>query len=873
MSGGKVAVDRHFSLVYIAFVGWRAGVGHLANRPAGKGFAVGKYWVLALVGLIVGSLAGHCGTLTGIYVVPGYVALSPDAEQQFKVMGIDGTGKQVPITEPVTWTLTNSKAGTISPAGRYHAGTATDYYICVVRATTPSGLTALANVEVRNGSSSGGFQWDRTWGNEAPGQLSEPRGIAVDSRGHYIVADTDNSRIEEVDKDGRFIRQIGSHGSEPGKFDQPTAVAIDADDNIYVADRVNDRVQKLSHDGKVLAVWGGKGGGEGQFLYPNSLTLDGNGCLFVTDTYNNRVQKFDTSGHFLKAWGGRGLTDGKFYQPIAIAADSIGNVYVLDGNYPESPITIRVQKFTNDGVFIKSFGTYGEGPGQLREPGSIAIDSTDHVYVTDCARVHRFDSEGRFESGFGNNYPTNNQIPYVCALTIGVDGNIVVASHASVYKFSSSGADLGHWGGEEMAGRLDGCWGMAVSGHSPTYLAVHTGSTYQIFDGSGQWVTKWDGVQYDNNSQVISICSWPDGNLGALDVKWRVHRLDLTGKSKEFVQLTGFETDHWWSPTPMAIGGDGSIYLVNGPNMSTIYKFDPSGRLVTSWIPLGKNGCVRDFCVGPDNCFYNIDFDGYSIQKFDSSGRLIKKWGAYGDGPGQFQYPSEITTDATGNIYVLDNSRFDVQKFDSEGNHLSTLKCGRSIPEGFGFARGIEFGSDGSLYIQDGTGRIIKYRATADSLTSNAIKPAVKPTVPESCVVSSSNQNEPLTPRPLGMSNAAIGGGGQPPLWGWRWVATETGDADVRWIQLTGPRTVGMLVKTWGRVVTVDENARTIAINDGFGPDEGSIKCVVTGTGAMPSVGDFAIVTGIVSVETTQEGYAIPFIRLRTAEDLVVVAR
>ena len=39
--------------------------------------------------------------------------------------------------------------------------------------------------------------------------------------------------------------------------------------------------------------------------------------------------------------------------------------------------------FNSNGVYIKSFGSNGEGPGQFSVPSGIAVDNSGVVYVCD----------------------------------------------------------------------------------------------------------------------------------------------------------------------------------------------------------------------------------------------------------------------------------------------------------------------------------------------------------------------------------------------------------------------------------------------------------------------------------------------------------
>jgi sugar lactone lactonase YvrE len=99
----------------------------------------------------------------------------------------------------------------------------------------------------------------------------------------------------------------------------------------------------------------------------------------VTDTWNHRIQKFTSDGQFIKTWGyfGQAEKPEAFWGPRGIAVDAKGNVYVTDtGNK-------RVAIFTSDGEFITQFGEVGVDSGQFDEPVGIAVDSSGNVYVND----------------------------------------------------------------------------------------------------------------------------------------------------------------------------------------------------------------------------------------------------------------------------------------------------------------------------------------------------------------------------------------------------------------------------------------------------------------------------------------------------------
>ena len=77
------------------------------------------------------------------------------------------------------------------------------------------------------------------------------------------------------------------------------------------------------------------------------------------------------------------------------------NIYVTDTGNQDN---FRVQKFDSSGKFITSWGTIGNGSGQLQNPAGIAVDSTGNVYVVDAdnQNVKKFDDNGKFITKWGS---------------------------------------------------------------------------------------------------------------------------------------------------------------------------------------------------------------------------------------------------------------------------------------------------------------------------------------------------------------------------------------------------------------------------------------------------------------------------------------
>ncbi len=120
------------------------------------------------------------------------------------------------------------------------------------------------------------------------------------------------------------------------------------------------------------------------------------------------------------------------------------------------------------------------------------------------------------------------------------------------------------------------------------------------------------------------------------------------------------------------------------------------------------------------------------------------------------------------------------------------------------------------------------------------------------------------TVRPLGISTASVGGGSlgrQQGVWVTRRRIGETGTYLAPSMH---PNNIGLLISTWGRVVSIDTMRRTITLDDGSGAE---VKCVLP-SDVDPEPGwDYVMVTGISTCERI-DGKLLPLVRLRSQSDI-----
>ncbi|MCY2952391.1 MAG: hypothetical protein NTU53_10485 [Planctomycetota bacterium] len=134
----------------------------------------------------------------------------------------------------------------------------------------------------------------RMFGNfgQGDGEFSRPEGMVMDGNLVYVT-DSCNHRIVVFKTDGTFVRAMGGLGSGLGELRFPYGIDQDSRGHLIVAEFGNNRVQAIDKQtGKGVRTWGVAGREPGQLAYPWAVAVDKNDRIVVVDSGNNRMQVF-----------------------------------------------------------------------------------------------------------------------------------------------------------------------------------------------------------------------------------------------------------------------------------------------------------------------------------------------------------------------------------------------------------------------------------------------------------------------------------------------------------------------------------------------------------------------------------------------------
>lgn len=237
------------------------------------------------------------------------------------------------------------------------------------------------------------------------GEFQTPVGIAVNETGagaanpgDVYVVDNGNGRIQRFDADGTYLAQFGSPGTAAGQLSGPRGIAVDQQTgDLYVMETEGLRVSKFDAEGNFLLMFGrdvdtgggtaaevcaipancqvgsgGTAGGEFEFAgsrsgFPSVIPAGapGAGDVLLADQANHRIQEFTSSGAFVRAFG--------------------WDVNAPDGDEAFEECTVAAECLAGDTAENPASGQF-EGFG----PRRVVADSTGAIYTVEETRVQKF---------------------------------------------------------------------------------------------------------------------------------------------------------------------------------------------------------------------------------------------------------------------------------------------------------------------------------------------------------------------------------------------------------------------------------------------------------------------------------------------------
>jgi streptogramin lyase len=296
--------------------------------------------------------------------------------------------------------------------------------------------------------------------------------------------------------------------------------------------------------------------------------------------------------------------------------------------------------------------------------------------------------------------------------------------------FAGTAGISGYADGAGVAAQFCGPQGLAFDSSGKLYVADTYNSVIRVVDPAGD-VATFAGTPgrsgSGNGARGSATFSFPAGvavdgqdNVYVCGGDGLIRRIDHTSG-----QVTTFASG-FSAAAAMVFGPGGNLYVTDSQN-ETVCRVTPDGTVTTiageSGVAGTTDGCgalahfdaPRGIACDAAGDLYVTDYYSHLIRRIDHATEAVTTiagvadTAGYQDGIGSgalFSYPSAITVDASGDLYVTDQGNGCVRRLHYDGSTWQVSTA--SSLSGFASPVGLAFNAGGELFVTDSTSAVVE---------------------------------------------------------------------------------------------------------------------------------------------------------------------
>ena len=245
--------------------------------------------------------------------------------------------------------------------------------------------------------------------------------------------------------------------------------------------------------------------------FPYGIAFNSHQEMIVSENGGHKLSIFDIRGQKIRTFGSHGDSPDQMKYPAGIATDDTDNIYVSSRN--------KLQKFTRSDELIKYYKD-GRKEGDFNDPRGVTLyDNQVYVCAFNNHRVQVFDLDLNFVQSIGSHGKGRGEFNKPHDVKFDTAGNMYVADSANerVQVLDTSGKFIRAFG-HEGEGKLRGPSGLHIV-DKYVYVSDWRGECVVVYETSGQFVTSF-GRLGQNEGEFCSpycITSCIDGFIYVCD--------------------------------------------------------------------------------------------------------------------------------------------------------------------------------------------------------------------------------------------------------------------------------------------------------------------------------------------------------------------